>query len=620
MGSAAEWRSIPLRRAGRYIYVRRDPGRERGAVLEFDPTTKRESLVLDLDRVGGDENLVPDSWATSRDGRYMVFRLSPNGSDAFEARVFDVRNRTWLSDSIRDVRYAYPVWHPRSTGFFYTRSPAEPGLSPEKRTALSDIRFHTIGTNSRNDEQLREPPNVDGAIDVPDVSPDGRWLIDVRWFGTTRNTLFLRDALIPNGVWRQVTPDDSALYHCTFSKDALLIWTEKGAPHSHLFRAPLAHPERANWVEIVPENPNAFLDDVNVIGSYFVLTYRQDAERRFELRSAEGKALGVLRSPDVGALRSVVGEPWLDEGAAVSGSYTDPYVPYLVHPERLDIRRFPTAPPVRSLAPYTVDKVFYTSPDGTRAPIFVVRAKTTPPSSHAPLILRAYGAYGFNTEPGYRPGLETWLERGGVYAEAVIRGGGEYGEKWHADGMAKNRVNNYADFIAAAEHLIREGHTDPTRLVIRGASVGGLLVSVAMTERPDLFAGVISEDPLTDMVRYERGGNGPLWGAELGSAAKADEFPILLRYSPYHRVRAGAHYPWLLVMSSAEDDRVDPMHARKFAAAVRAADPSNTVLLRTEPKAAHGGANTRSAWLEAEADVYAFAFAAIAAHSLHAEK
>jgi len=615
-GERPRWTTLPLPKAGKYLYSRQDKDHERGALYEYDPATKRETIIYDLNDAREDRNLVPTWWASSRDAAYAVFRMSPNGGDEVQARVFDVRKRRWLPERIADVRYSYPRWDAEAKGFYYTWSPSTPGLSADKRTAQSEIRYHRLNTSADADVRMREAPQQDGLIEVPLVTSDGRWLTVSRWYGTTRTALFLRDLRQPGSRWRQFTPDDGALYQTESGKDVVYVWTTQGAPHGHLFRVNPSRPEVANWKEIVPEQSQAILYDVTVVGDFLALAYKVDGEQQFEIHRSDGALVTKLAAPALGTIASVGGSPRIRDGAVSFCSYTQPYTPYIIKPPTFAFEPFPVGAPDKDESQYVTEKVFYTSPDGTRAPIYVVRSAQTPARQPAPLILSAYGGFGENTVPQYHRNLRAWLDSGGVYAEAVLRGGGEYGEAWHHQGMKQKRANVYADFIAASEFLTRERWTDPSKLVIRGASAGGLLVTVAMTERPELFAGVIAEVPLTDMIRYRIGGNGPLWVDEYGSPDNADEFPTLLRYSPYHRVRAGVHYPWLLMMSNAEDDRVNPMHARKFVAAIQAADPGGKALLRTERAASHGGAYTQASWVDTQADAFAFALAAVAAHAL----
>jgi prolyl oligopeptidase len=258
--------------------------------------------------------------------------------------------------------------------------------------------------------------------------------------------------------------------------------------------------------------------------------------------------------------------------------------------------------------PYTVEQVFFASKDGTRVPMFIVRRKDLTRDGSAPLYLTGYGGFQAAITPSFDPSIYPWLERGGIYAVVNLRGGNEYGEEWHRAGMRRNKQNVFDDFIAAAEHLVKEKYTSPGKMVIEGRSNGGLLVGAAMTQRPDLFRVVICGVPLLDMVRYHLYGSGKTWIEEHGSADDPQDFKVLHAYSPYHRVRPGTKYPAVLLLSADTDDRVDPMHARKFAALLQASSKGGPILLRVEKNAGHGGADLIRSTVEQEADAYAFIF------------
>jgi prolyl oligopeptidase len=260
---------------------------------------------------------------------------------------------------------------------------------------------------------------------------------------------------------------------------------------------------------------------------------------------------------------------------------------------------------------YEVEQVFFASKDGTRVPMFLVHAKGAPRGGNAPTILYGYGGFQSSVTPVFNSGIYPWLERGGVYAFVNLRGGGEYGEAWHRAGMRHEKQHVFDDFIAAAEYLVREKVTSPDHLVIRGASNGGLLVGAALTQRPDLFRVALCGVPLLDMVRYHRFGSGKTWIEEYGSSDDADDFRALFAYSPYHHVERGTKYPSVLLLSADSDDRVDPLHARKFAAALQDASTNGPVLLRVERHSGHGGADLVRAAVEKGADEYAFALSEI---------
>ena len=613
---APRWVTLPRGRGNVYLYQRAASHEERGSIFRFDRTAGRETRLLDLEDTKSTDGLVASWWSASQDGRYLVFRLSPNGNDTVDARVYDTHSRQWLPETISDIRYSYPAWDPSSKGFFYTWSPRYPALSAADRAAQSSVRFHTVGTPQREDLQTRPAPAEASVIEMPGVSPDGRWLIVVRWYNSEHTAIFLQDRLSRGRDWIQITPEQPFQYNANCGKGALFVLTNEGGPRRRLFRVDYAHPERDHWSEISRERADATLESVDTIGDYLVLQYLKDAESVFEIHRYDGSLVTTLGAAGLGTLSEVTGSTRTDEGVALFGGYTEPYTAVRLDAPTFKFRDFPFAKRASASAAYVTEKVFYTSPDGTRAPIFIVHRASPPARKPAPLLLYGYGTQGFSITPQYNRGLESWLDRGGVYAEAVVRGGGEYGNAWHEAGMRRARGNTYADFIAASEYLVQNGWTTSRQLVIRGASGGGLLVAVAATQRPDLYAGVVAEVPLTDMIRFPHSGIGSLLVDEFGSPDDPGDFPTLLHYSPYHSVRDGVRYPPFLILSNAGDDRVDPMHARKLAAALMAHDANAHVLLRTQENAAHGGPTSETMWAEAEADIYAFALAATRAPSI----
>jgi len=388
------------------------------------------------------------------------------------------------------------------------------------------------------------------------------------------------------------------------------VTTNEGAPRSRLFAVDPQRPARDAWREIVAERPSAILAGTQILGGKLVLSYLSDVASRIEIHDLDGDLVREIPLPAVGSA-SISGDHNQDTAYIQFTSFT-----YPTEILETSIKTGKTKTWFKANVPidpelFTVEQVSFTSKDKTRVPMFIVRAKAFQKDGSAPVYLTGYGGFQISITPAFDAALYPWLERGGAIAVPNLRGGGEFGEDWHRAGMLHNKQNVFDDFIAAAEHLIHEGYTRADRLVAYGGSNGGLLMGAAITQRPDLFRVILCDVPLLDMIRFHKFGLGAVWAPEYGSSEKEDDFRTLFAYSPYHHVAAGAKYPSVLMLSADSDDRVDPMHARKFAAVLQARSSGGPVLLRIERNAGHGGADLLRAWVDKIADMQSFALAEI---------
>jgi len=343
------------------------------------------------------------------------------------------------------------------------------------------------------------------------------------------------------------------------------------------------------------------------VGGKLSLLYLKDVISQIELRSLDGKLDRVIPLPAPGTATPLIGQPDQDEAYFVFTSLVHPSEIHEISVKKGDPRLFFKVKVPVDPSKFTVEQRFATSKDGTKVPLFIVAGKDTKRDGSAPTLLYGYGGFQVAMQPGFRSSIIPWLERGGVFVMSVLRGGSEYGEEWHRNGMLHKKQNVFDDFLAAADFLIAERYTRPGRLAIQGASNGGLLVGAAMTQRPDLFRVALCGVPLLDMVRYHLFGSGKTWIEEYGSAENPEDFRVLHGYSPYHRVKPGTRYPALLMLSADSDDRVDPMHARKFIAQIQEHSAGGIALLRIEKNAGHGGADMLKAAVQKGADELAFA-------------
>ncbi|WP_437831635.1 prolyl oligopeptidase family serine peptidase [Sorangium sp. So ce1153] len=610
--------SAPRHRRGRYFVSRRHATKEKSIVYWKEGKGGEERVLLDPNSWSDDGSVSLGGWEVSWDGKNVAYKVQKNNSDEATLHVMDVASGKRSDvDVIEGGKYAYASWTPSGDGFYYVWLPTDPSIPVADRPGYAEVRFHRLGQDPRQDRVVRGRTGDPRTFLNASVSKDGRFLVLTVAHGWTSTDVYFRDLRRPGAqaADRPLAVGRDAHYNVEVYKDRFYVHTDEGAPHYRLFEVDPDRPERAAWKEIVAERPDATLDSVSVVGGHLALSYLKDASSRVEVRALDGKLVREVPLPGIGTVGGPSGLPDEDEAYFSFESFTSPQEIYAT-----SIRTGETALYTRTEVPvdpsaFTVEQTFFPSKDGTKISMFIVRRKDMKKDGSSRALLYGYGGFQISQTPSFTASMYPWLERGGVYAVANLRGGGEYGEAWHRDGMLLKKQNVFDDFIGAAEHLVREGYTRPERLVIQGGSNGGLLVGAALTQRPELFRAAVCGVPLLDMVRYHLFGSGKTWISEYGSADDPAQFKALHAYSPYHHVRPGTRYPAVLLLSADSDDRVDPMHARKFAAALQAASAGGPVLLRIERNAGHGGADLIKAAVEKGADQISFAMWATSAQA-----
>jgi len=609
----------PQVRKGRYFYGRRQADQEKTIVYWKQGKKGKEHVLLDPNSWSQDGSVSLSEWSVSWDGKLVAYKRNENNSDEATLYVMAVDTGDVSAiDTIAGAKYADASWTPANDGFYYTWLPTaeDTSISASDRPGYAEVRFHKLGTDSKNDEVVRERTGDATKFLAAGLSRDGRWLLLHVFYGWSGSDVYFMDLRAPgkDRAWQPLVTGGKYHYSAFVQEGRFYVYTDEDAPHYRIFRVDPAHPERKAWTEVVAERADATLTDARVLGGKLALNYLKDAVSKLEVRELNGKLVRELPLPALGTVAGFVGLEDQDEAYYYFESFTVPTEIYATSIKtgktslyaRVKVPIDPTA--------YSVDQVFYSSKDGTRVSMFVVAPKGLARDGQSRLLLEGYGGFQVAQTPEFSPLIYPWLERGGVFAMPNLRGGGEYGEQWHRDGMLLKKQNVFDDFIGAARKLIADGYTRPDRLAIRGGSNGGLLMGAAMTQQPDLFAAVLCGVPLLDMVRYQLVGAGKTWTSEYGSVDDAEQFAALYAYSPYHHVTKGTKYPALLLLSADKDDRVDPMHARKFAAAMQAATSGGPVLLRVEQHSGHRGADLIKASVEKVADELAFGLAMTAGH------
>lgn len=616
----------PWRKGERYFQYRNTGLQNQSVLYMREGLDAVPVMVLDPNTLSADGTAAITTTTVSDDGTLLAYGVSQSGSDWQEVRVRELSGGRDFPEVLRWCKFTSIAWIPRTgaaeaadvdAGFFYNR-PAAPDHEPTAEEATrSSVYWHTLGTPAEGDTLVFTQPDDRDLRFSPAVSDDGRYLILYGQRGTDpQNRLYYREldgterVGGPSECVRLLDAEDADYTFVDNDGPVLYLRTDLDAPKGRIVAIDLREPERANWREIVPEHADT-LAFVHAVNGEFVLGYLHDAHHRLVRHAKSGEMLGEIALPALGSVVGLTGERDDTEMFVAFTSFLSPMAIY-----RYDFAAGTLTPFAQPAIDFPVDQyetvqVFYPSKDGTRVPMFLTHRRGLAKDGTAPTLLYAYGGFNISLTPSFASSRLVWLEAGGVLAVANLRGGGEYGEEWHTAGKRDKKQNVFDDFIAAGEWLCANGYTNPRRLAIQGGSNGGLLVAACLIQRPDLFGAVHCAVPVTDMLRYQRFTAGRYWTVEYGDAeATEEDFRFLHAYSPAHNVRAGVAYPATLITTADTDDRVVPMHAKKFAAALIAAQAGDApVVLRIETKAGHGAGKPTHKVLEEQADIYAFLFA-----------
>jgi len=602
-----ERRGMPSREGSHYTYFKND-GLQNQAVLYVADTPRGDGarVLLDPNTLSDDGTVALNATSFSEDGSKLAYALSASGSDWQTWRVRDVATGTDLADEIRWSKFTSAAWLHDGSGFFYGRFD-----TPDESTQFKDANYfhkiflHRLGTEQAADELIYERPDQREWNFSPEVSSDGRWLIVRAQQGTDpKNRLYVLDLRDPSASAVPLAADGDASWTYLGNDDArFYLVTTLDAPRGRIVARTLGGGQTE---AIVPESTDT-LEDATLFGGTFIVQYLRDAHavvRRFPI---DGAALGEIALPGLGTVGGFGGRRTETETFFAFTSYTRPTTIYRYDVAR-DTAEVIFAPAV-AFDPdaFESELVFYPSKDGTRIPLIISRKKGTPRDPAQPTILYGYGGFNISLTPAFSPGTLGWMDMGGAFAVANLRGGGEYGEAWHLAGTREKKQNVFDDFIAGAEYLIAQGYTSREKLAIMGGSNGGLLVGATLTQRPDLCAAALPAVGVMDMLRFQNFTIGWAWTTDYGSSDEPEMFPILHGYSPLHAIRDGVAYPATLITTADHDDRVFPAHSFKFAARLQEAQGGPApILIRIESKAGHGAGKPTTKMIEEAADRYAF--------------
>jgi prolyl oligopeptidase len=601
--------SVPFKEGGRYFYSRNDGLQNQAVLYTMKSLADSPRMLLDPNTLAADGTVALAGTAVSPDGKLLAYGTAASGSDWNEWKVRDIETGKDLDDRIQWVKFSNTAWTHDSKGFFYSRYD-----EPKEATKLADVNYfqklyyHKIGTPQAADTLVYDRPDEKEWGFGARVTDDGRFLVITATKGTAyKYRIFYKDLTRADAKVTALIDEFTAGWDLIDNDGPVLYFvTNDHAPRSRIVAIDTRHPEPRNWKTIVPETANA-LTGANIVNNQIIAEYLADAKSMVKVFDLKGKAVRDIALPGIGSAGGFGGKR---HDAETFYSFTSFTVPTTIY--RVDLKTGKSSvfrqPKVDfNPADYETRQQFYTSRDGTRVPMFIVAKKGLKMDGSNPTYLYGYGGFNISMTPGFSAANLAWMEMGGVYVMANLRGGGEYGEAWHEAGTKLHKQNVFDDFIGAAEWLIANKVTSPARLAIGGGSNGGLLVGAVLTQRPDLFGAAVPQVGVMDMLRFHKFTIGWAWTSDFGSADNPDEFNALVKYSPLHNLKPGTCYPATLITTADHDDRVVPAHSFKFAATAQAdqAGPA-PILIRIDTKAGHGAGKPTTKQIEEVTDRWGF--------------
>jgi prolyl oligopeptidase len=596
---------VPFKQGDRYFYYKNDGLQNQNVLYVLNDLDDQPKVLIDPNQWSEDGTVSLSGIAISKDGKLLAYGSSVGGSDWQEWRVLNIETGEYYSDVLQWIKFYPSTFAPDNKGLFYSRYDAPQKRELEEVNYLHKIYYHRLGTPQSEDILIYEKPDKKEWSYAVEVTDDKRYLIITIWQSTERKNLVLyKDLTATNSPIVELISEFEAEYSL-IDNDGSLFWffTDLDAPRKRVIGIDI---ETGETSEIIPQSENT-LQGANTLNNQFVAFYLKDAATQIKIFNLDGSPVRNVALPGVGSAGGFSGKRDETETFYSYTSFTTPPTIYrydMVSGESSIYRQ----PEIGFNAEeYETEQIFYRSKDGTEVPMFVSYKKGVKLDGNNPTILYGYGGFSISITPSFSISRLAWMEMGGIYAIANIRGGGEYGEEWHQAGIKDKKQNVFDDSIAAAEWLIENNYTSSKKLAITGVSNGGLLVGACMTQRPELFAAALPGVGVMDMLRFHKFTIGWAWTADFGSPENPEEFKALLAYSPLHNLKEGTRYPATLITTADRDDRVVPAHSFKFAAALQNAHVGdNPVLIRIETKAGHGGGKPTAKIIEEIADQFGF--------------
>ncbi len=590
---------MPIERGGRYFFSKRLANQDLPILYMRKGLAGADEVLVDPHPMSPDHSTSVGLTDISDDGTILAYTVREGGKDETSVRFMDVATRKDLTDALPAARYFGISLKPDKSGFYYTRMDKE---GPR-------VRYHAMGADAAKDTEIFGNGYGPEKIIYGNLSEDGRYLVIVVLHGSAADhtEIYLQD-IAKQGPLVTVAKDIEARFIPSMTDDKLLLWTNWKAPKGRVLSVALANPRQEDWKELIAES-DAAIDNVDTAGGRIIVSYTRNVASQVKMFAVDGKPLGEMALPSIGSIGGISGR-W--KSKEIFYGFTSFVIPNTIY--RLNIGGDKPTVWAKSNVPieseqFEVKQVWCTSKDGTKVPMFVLYKKGLKLDGTNPALLTGYGGFAVSLTPSFSSRAVLWAERGGVYAVANMRGGAEFGEEWHKAGMKEKKQNVFDDFYAAAEYLIQTKYTSSAKLAISGGSNGGLLVGAALTQRPELYRAIVCSYPLLDMVRFHKFLVARFWVPEYGSSEDAEQFKYIRAYSPYQNVKPGTKFPAVLFISGDGDTRVDPLHARKMAALVQAANGGDRpILLHYDTKAGHSGGRPVSKVIADTTDELSFLF------------
>jgi len=600
--------TVPSKRGGTYFYSRNDGLQNQSALYMEKKLGGEAALVLDPNTLSEDGTVALTTQGVNHDGTLMAYGLSRSGSDWQEIRIKNLTTGKDFDEIIQWCRFAGIAWTHDKKGFFYNRYPDPTTVPKGEESYNNKVYYHRVGTPQSGDQLVYERPDARDLGFSPMITDDGKYLVLHVSKGTDRqNRVYYREVASTRPFIRLLDEVDASYRLLGTVGSTFYIRTDLGAPKGRIVAIDLKSPQRKNWEEIIPQSDDV-LSSVVMVNNQLVVSYLRDVHHRVVIFNLDGRFEKELELPGLGTVTGFSGRPADTEMFFNFTSFLYPPTVFRYDFSTGTLSALRETQLNFDVSNYETRQIFFISKDGARIPMFLTHRKGLQQNGNNPILLFGYGGFNVSMNPSFNVARLVWLENGGIFAQANLRGGSEYGQEWHRAGMLEKKQNVFDDFISAAEWLIENKYTQAARLAIMGGSNGGLLVSACMLQQPKLFGAVVCQVPVTDMLRYHRFTVGRFWVGEYGNAeTNPEHFKFMYAYSPLHNVKPGISYPPIIITTADHDDRVVPAHAMKFGATLQAASTgSNAVLVRVETKAGHGGGKPVSKQIEEWRDIYSF--------------